>query len=279
MLVPSGVTMVQKTGPWTPSKLSPKIWTNETSITTSGSNVTIWGNLGSLGGEFAVPSFYPQINSGALNGLDTLTFGNARLIGSSELLPICNNVNYAWAFCLYNQSSGSSDEVLFHVTENSGTGSRWSYLAGASGSPGRLRSGGRTVDGGNWGSVTDPTNRQGSWVMSLCSMDYANGICTLYINGSQVSQSTNQWGAQQGSTPANNSSAVWIGQYANATSAVEGDIAELTIHSSNDGSSNLSADDVDRVFGYAAHKWGLTASLASNHPYKTIAPYTTVASG
>lgn len=34
----------------------------------------------------------------------------------------------------------------------------------------------------------------------------------------------------------------------------------------------LSTDDRNRVEGYLAHKWGLTANLPADHPYKNIAP-------
>lgn len=34
----------------------------------------------------------------------------------------------------------------------------------------------------------------------------------------------------------------------------------------------LSTENRQRIEGYLAHKWGLVASLPSNHPYKTVAP-------
>ena len=35
---------------------------------------------------------------------------------------------------------------------------------------------------------------------------------------------------------------------------------------------NSSASEEQKVEGYLAHKWGATASLASNHTYKNVAP-------
>jgi hypothetical protein len=37
-------------------------------------------------------------------------------------------------------------------------------------------------------------------------------------------------------------------------------------------SANPSTDDRQRIEGYLAHKWGLTANLPSDHPYKSTAP-------
>jgi hypothetical protein len=35
----------------------------------------------------------------------------------------------------------------------------------------------------------------------------------------------------------------------------------------------LSTDNRQRIEGYLAHKWGLTANLPAGHPYKTVPPY------
>jgi len=46
-----------------------------------------------------------------------------------------------------------------------------------------------------------------------------------------------------------------------------GDIGELVILNSQ-----ASTDTRQRIEGYLAHKWGLTANLPNDHPYKTAAP-------
>jgi hypothetical protein len=43
--------------------------------------------------------------------------------------------------------------------------------------------------------------------------------------------------------------------------------------------SSFSDADRQRVEGYLAHKWGLTADLASNHPYKSSAPTNGLSAG
>lgn len=46
-----------------------------------------------------------------------------------------------------------------------------------------------------------------------------------------------------------------------------GDIAEVQLH--NDA---VSFSDAEKIEGYLAHKWGLTANLPVAHPFKTVAP-------
>ena len=47
---------------------------------------------------------------------------------------------------------------------------------------------------------------------------------------------------------------------------LNGDIAEIVVFSGA-----LTTADRERVVGYLAHKWGLTAKLPTAHPYKTSA--------
>jgi hypothetical protein len=47
----------------------------------------------------------------------------------------------------------------------------------------------------------------------------------------------------------------------------DGDFAELLIFNTS-----LSDDYISEIEGYLAHKWGLTALLPSNHPYKNFVP-------
>ena len=46
-----------------------------------------------------------------------------------------------------------------------------------------------------------------------------------------------------------------------------GDIAEILVFTRN-----LTFQEQKQVEGYLAHKWGLTASLPVDHPYKSVAP-------
>jgi hypothetical protein len=60
---------------------------------------------------------------------------------------------------------------------------------------------------------------------------------------------------------------IWMGSDSNPVSFYGGDIGELIVCAGE-----LSTADRQKLEGYAAHKWGLTAGLPSDHPYKFSAP-------
>ena len=63
------------------------------------------------------------------------------------------------------------------------------------------------------------------------------------------------------------SSIQFIGAFDGTSNFFPGLFCELII-----APSFLSATDVEKTEGYLAHKWGLTANLPANHPYKTVEP-------
>lgn len=56
-------------------------------------------------------------------------------------------------------------------------------------------------------------------------------------------------------------------QFNNNSYCLNGDIAEVIFFNVA-----LSSTDREKIEGYLAHKWGLTAGLPAGHPYKTTAP-------
>jgi hypothetical protein len=65
------------------------------------------------------------------------------------------------------------------------------------------------------------------------------------------------------------SSQMWIGAGSQVSTgeAYEGDIMEVVFFTNA-----ISTDTRQRLEGYLAHKWGLTANLPNDHPYKSEAP-------
>lgn len=83
----------------------------------------------------------------------------------------------------------------------------------------------------------------------------------LYRNGNFISSITRSNGAF------NYQNILNVGRWGGEGGSryINGSIAEIVI--------TKNTDTIDKIFGYFAHKWGLTANLPINHPYKNIPPY------
>jgi hypothetical protein len=82
----------------------------------------------------------------------------------------------------------------------------------------------------------------------------------LFQNGAQVASSgtTSTLSSYNGAN---------LGNFLGGSDFYQGDIAEIVATTSA-----LSTSDRQKMEGYLAHKWGLTASLPSDHPYKSVQP-------
>jgi hypothetical protein len=103
------------------------------------------------------------------------------------------------------------------------------------------------------------------------SLAYQNGgrIIGTILSGSSVSFRLDG-NETTGTTTvtAMNSNQMLIGSSpAGSDSEMSGDISEVVVFLSA-----LTTADSQRMEGYLAHKWGLTANLPANHPYKNAAP-------
>jgi len=86
---------------------------------------------------------------------------------------------------------------------------------------------------------------------------------TLLVNGSTYQSNTASATASAG-----NASFDWqIGDYRTGFAFLQGDIAEMVIVPGS-----VSTLNRQKLEGYLAHKWGLTANLPADHPYKTVEP-------
>ena len=86
---------------------------------------------------------------------------------------------------------------------------------------------------------------------------------TLLLNGSTYQSNTASATASAG-----NASFDWqIGDYRTGSEFLQGDIAEMVIVPGS-----VSTLNRQKLEGYLAHKWGLTANLPADHPYKTVEP-------
>jgi uncharacterized protein YjdB len=128
--------------------------------------------------------------------------------------------------------------------------------------------------------ASGPTNAYSLWNPNLNSGAYINNTTGLgpvvvgsttasndentwntYVNGSNAGQTISDTGTPNAPSP------IQIGWTGNGTEYWSGPIAEVVVLSQT-----MTTADRQRVEGYLAHKWGLTANLPADHPYKNAAP-------
>ena len=161
-------------------------------------------------------------------------------------------------------TASETDETVMAVVDMDSAATNPTLL-GPSNTGGRaLRvSAARTLDWSKFGvAVIDAS-------AGLVPLD-ADTIVGGTLTGSTASESIN--GTVEAAAHAQTFTAALTSQIgaANASNFWDGDIHEIVVCTA------LSGADRERLEGYLAHKWGLTANLPASHPYKTEAPLTPV---
>lgn len=266
---------------WTPLNMTvvPQIYLDaQDSVVTDVSGVaSAVSNLGAMGanGDFttAATNERPQIISAELNGKSILRFDgvNDRLVGTTPAQKgLFRNTLYAWAFIVYKKRTSTTGltSVLFQSTIGPSAGVRFGAWAGYTGDDNKPIVGGRRLDGDAAGTnIVAPSARVGDYAMALFRLRYNTRMAYVHIDGSVAASGLCT--ATTGFTSDTDASyQLAIGNFPSATTGA----ANIDLASIVTDRSDIPDNDIDRLFGWAAHKYGLTANLPADHPYKTAAP-------
>jgi hypothetical protein len=242
---------------WTPSKILTALWVDakdSSTITLNGSNVSQWsdksGNNRHLTQGTAVnqPTFVTEAVRFALGQfIGTAGFGTAtqRSVFSVNTYDTASSIyQYVW-----EQGSAS-------VTSGSGLIPR-ARDAFADWVTGDVVAFGNGFEAGRAPRFIAPrTQSSGSNIYGVSLGSQEN---TVRINS--VALSARVQGAANFAANASNFN------ISRVTQSLIGDVAELIYI---DGA--ISTNDRQKLEGYLAHKWGITANLPADHPYKNKAP-------
>ena len=207
-------------------------------------------------------------SAGTLNDKRILNFSSNKLIGGSDFLSLRNNASSLWGFAVYNcKNSGAVDKPVLYVSVAGGVGGGFCLEAGSPAFPDKPFVYGRRVgsDGVRW--VGDSSTRLNTWVMVYYELDFANDSGRIIVNGGVPVTSANLWGTKQ-NTESSNALGASIGKNTNDSAEFEGGIAAICTGKNG----VLSINEIDKLFGWAAHSYALTDNLPASHPYKTIMP-------
>lgn len=243
--------------PWTPAQLGASVvgWhdaQDAATITLNAGNIASWANKASIGGAATQPT---AVNQPAYSAT-----------GFDGSLPA-----YVGAASRYLNlpaaefPAGSAPRYIFMVAGSTNAAGQ-TYLIGA---PSNGLNGGLAI-GFNLVNKTIYVDRSSSGISGTASwaaqtivgFGYAGGIAggySLHRNGVPV-------GA--GTTTVNNLSGVnGLGRWPEFGSAWIGPIGEVVI-----ANRNLTAEERQRLEGYAAWRWNRVADLPPDHPYKAEPP-------
>jgi hypothetical protein len=243
---------------WTPALISTALWldaADASTVTTVSGAVSQWNDKSGNGRNATQETLAnrPALTAAALNNKNVLTFANGNFL----------RVTHQWAnsafsfFVVFKHSSGVFPAFY---AENNGSNAGYLALGMNSATPGNLAIS-RT------GQATSSTNLIPGTTTSRISTYVSTGI-----SGGNINVSVFMDGTEASSTPSltsllSNSESL-IGASRNGLQDLyAGTIAEILLVPQA-----ISTDTRQRIEGYLAHKWGLTANLPSDHPYKVNPP-------
>ena len=251
-------------GSWDPSQLTALVaWYKADSLTgvTDGDSVASLSDSSGTGNNLTVHDVNntPVVRTNALNGLNIIEWRNAATPLKNTSSSVFQNVSGISRAIVYRQpdtasinvdavsESGSSDERFFH---------QLTYVNQI-----RNRTKRRHLDSYNpslgiaYGAASANT-----WYVQVDFADFSVPSGSGTLNGVSGGTLT----LTSGNT-ASASTAVFLGGLLGTGYNV--DVAESVYVNAA-----ISTADRERLEGYLAHKWGLTANLPSSHPYKSSAP-------
>lgn len=251
LIIPGKMVLKQQTVDfWTPSYITTSVWYDAsdsgTIVETSG-RITEWKDKSGNGNDATRdPSPAPKLTTSAINGLDVVEFdppGDSYniLILDSQL----SNIEHIFFVAKKNNVNDSS--VVLMSNSNDIRGVNFGANSGSNFVVQQL-------------TPTLSTATRNVWHIAEIKTD--GTTATLGIDGGRSS-----------AADGDKMIVGRIGFYTNPNSnfarqySFRGQIGEIVLFSS-------ALTDLDRLKmeGYLAHKWGLTANLPSDHPYKTGAP-------
>nr|BDD44692.1 hypothetical protein 22 [Legionellales bacterium] len=244
---------------WTPSDITTKLWLDaydEDTITDSGGAVSQWDDKSGNANHATqgAGAAQPLTNNATIGGYNALDFD-----GSDDRLVLTSNDAFDEPFTIY---------VVFNY--NSG-GRAYSRILGR-------RNGAN--DGCVAISTTDSTpsitpiittSATSYSITPTITQDADHMVGMTYEAGGNLEVKYDGTAetpvATSGTFDNSNATAGVIGDTAESTREFPGQIGEVVIVNSV-----LSDDDINKLEGYLAHKWGFEANLPAAHPFKVSPP-------
>lgn len=251
--------------PWLPLQLSTALYFDGNSIVQT-SNVVSQMNDLSVNAFHATQSnnMYRPILSAFKNGAPAVKFnGINQFLDVLDAGYLLNGASAWWHFAVFEVSKKSSDNDILAF----GGKAKIVQVLNSD----KIMVGGRRLTSDSWVGINSVSNVSNSETICFGQADYATRSLFNYVNGNLESSSTT-W--QTSGVTDNTMQTVRVG--ANPAKDLPGGLpgvfSNAKIGCCIMGRGVLSAEDRQKLEGWAAHKYGLTDNLPIDHPYKTLVP-------
>lgn len=220
----------------------------------------------------------PTINTAALNGKNTLTFdGTADYMQNTtaNLKGFSQNVSALWSFVIFKKTLvdtvGSADKRLIHSASGTSVVTRYAMSMGNGANYNRLTLLVRRQAADSAAFLTGATALGTGWRLGMVQINYATREGIMYLDAVQDASNatlTAATGSTENTASIENFSiCAGMGASNVASSFADAEIAAIVT-----GRVILTTDQREKLEGWAAHFYGLTANLPALHPYKTVPP-------
>ncbi len=253
---------------WSPTNAGPLAWydaSDAATITQAGGAVSKWSDkVGTAHMVQATPSMQPITGSAPnqINGLNTIAFDGISHALKTVTNPFGGSISNAMLIGVFNVSSiNTGTPTLFSLSGSGADANRWQSHApwiegtlyfdcGGINPPNRISAASgfaanQTKLLGYYCSTTDSV--QQVWVDGTNLVSDASGHTVSAVGGIAFGSD---------------------GTASNFDNCRMGEVMVIN--------GTVSATNRQKLEGYLANKWGLTASLPAGHPYKTLSPTTAI---
>lgn len=237
-------------------------WWNDPRGVDQAINTSGWPQLHQGAGSYApdidatLGGAYFDGDSVALRNLDAATFG--------RLVP------GAWCMALVRPQASTGYRTIFNSARQTSGQRRLNLLAGSTANPNVF--GCRASRTTTTTEVTGSVARLDTWSLVLAEARYNDGTLALYVNGDIDGINSSAFGGA-GLTE----DIAWTSLTVGAANTAEFYTGNIHLLLGNDGL--LTSIQRDKLFGWAAHAFGMASLLPVDHPYRDNPPEAILSSG
>lgn len=258
---------------WTPNKLidPPKLWLSSENVITDNNIISQVNDLS--GNNYNAVQIEANLKPKLVNKAIQLDGIDDYLNIKTEANDIFRNVNKAWVFAVFSKQNiddtNKERNIILFTNNASGAYRVGLNIGQASADKNIIFFGGRRLDSEAYSGASMPNSViAGKIYIAFGYIDYSMNLIQLYIDGLLVGEKENAF-TSAGNTSDTSSLRARLGSNGGTPPSQLGDINIYTTIVNN---TSINLNQRQKLEGWAAHKYGLTDNLPSDHPYKTKTP-------